>query len=125
MIDSKEINYVLINDDIPLIKIDCARCMLDAKKTAGGFYLPNFSEKYKYLFLKRQDNGINVLFCLEETSKLSGGLCVGAKINGKQYSYLEFEEAFEKIYKEIRKKKHNSKARKSWNKSNRSTKKNE
>lgn len=105
MIDSKEINYVLINDDIPLIKIDCARCMLDAKKTVGGFYLPNFSEKYKYLFLKRQDNGINVLFCLEEkeTSKLSGGLCVGAKINGKQYSYLEFEEAFEKIYKEIRK----------------------
>ena len=50
MIDLKEINYVLINDDIPVIKIDCARCMLDAKKTAGGFYLPNFSEKYKYLF---------------------------------------------------------------------------
>lgn len=109
MIDSKEINYVLINDDIPLIKIDCARCMLDAKKTAGGFYLPNFSEKYKYLFLRIQDNGINVLFCLEETSKISGrlcgGLCVGAKINGKQYSYLEFEEAFEKIYKEILKRK--------------------
>ena len=103
MIDLKEINYVLINDDIPVIKIDCARCMLDAKKTAGGFYLPNFSEKYKYLFLKRQDNGINVLFCLEETSKISGGLCVGAKINGKQYSYLELEEVFEKIYKEIRK----------------------
>lgn len=103
MIDLKEINYVLINDDIPVIKIDCARCMLDAKKTAGGFYLPNFSEKYKYLFLKRQDNGINVLFCLEETSKISGGLCVGVKINGKQYSYLELEEAFEKIYKEIEK----------------------
>lgn len=61
------------------------------------------------MFLKRQDNGINVLFCIEETSKISGvlcgGLCVGAKINGKQYSYLEFEEAFEKIYKEIRKRK--------------------
>ena len=78
--------------------------MLDAKITAGGFYLPNFSKKYKYLLLKRQDNGINVLFCLEGTSKLSGGLCVGAKINGKEYSYLEFE----KIYKEIRKGKNSS-----------------